>query len=101
MAEVNVHNIGDQVRVTGTLTTAAGAPVDPSTLVTKVKAPDATITTYTYGTPAFPIENRLAAGVYYVDVTPTQVGEYWYQFLSTGTGQAMDEGMFRVKASAI
>ena len=99
MAEVNVHNIGDQVRVTGTLTTAAGAPVDPSTLVAKVKAPDATITTYTFGTTAFPIKS--AEGVYYVDVTPTQVGEYWYQFLSTGTGQAMDEGMFRVKASAI
>lgn len=99
MAEVNVHNIGDLVRITGTLTTAAGAPVDPSTLVAKVKAPDATVTTYTYGTTAFPIKS--AAGVYYVDVTPTQVGEYWYQFLSTGTGQAMDEGMFRVKASAI
>ena len=99
MAEVNVHNIGDLVRITGTLTTAAGAPVDPSTLVAKVKAPDATITTYTYGTTAYPIKS--AAGVYYVDVTPNQVGEYWYQFLSPGTGQAMDEGMFRVKASAI
>ncbi len=99
MAEINVHNIGDLVRITGTLTTAAGAPIDPTTLVAKVKAPDATTTTYTYGTTAFPIKS--AAGVYYVDVTPTQVGEYWYQFLSTGTGQAMDEGMFRVKASAI
>ncbi len=99
MAEVNVHNIGALVRITGTLTTAAGAPIDPTTLVAKVKAPDATTTTYTYGTTEFPIKS--GSGVYYVDVTPTQVGEYWYQFLSTGTGQAMDEGFFRVKASAI
>jgi len=99
MAEVNVYNLNDLISITGRLTTAAGAPIDPSTLVVKVKAPDATIATYTYGTTAFPIKS--AAGVYYVEVTPTQVGEYWYQFLSTGTGQAMDEGMFRVKASAI
>ncbi len=99
MATLNVYNIGDLVRITGNLATTAGVAVDPTTLVCKVKAPDATITTYTYGTTTFPIKS--AAGVYYVDVTPTQVGEYWYQFLSTGTGQAMDEGMFRVKASAI
>lgn len=99
MATINAYDIGDLVRITGTLTTAAGAPVDPSTLVCNVKAPDATVTTHTYGTTAFPIKS--AAGVYYVDVTPTQVGEYWYQFLSTGTGQAMDEGKFVVRVSAI
>ena len=99
MAEVKVHNIGDLVRITGNLATAAGVAVDPTALVCKVLSPAGTTTTYTYGTTAFPVQN--AVGEYYVDVTPDAVGEWWYQFRSTGTGQAMDEGMFRVKASAI
>lgn len=95
MATLNVYNQGDLVRLTGTLATAAGAPVDPSTAKVTVKAPDGTETVYVYGVDAFP--ERSQSGVYYVDVIPNQVGDWYYRFESTGTGQAEDEGHFRVK----
>jgi hypothetical protein len=95
---VSTHDIGDLVRITGSLTTADGTPVDPTALVCKVKGPDGALTTYTYGATTFPI--RTGAGVYYVEVTPTLPGEYAYRFASTGTGQAADEGRFIVKESA-
>ena len=99
MAEVNTYDAGDLVRITGTLATEAGVNVDPATLVCKVKAPDATVTTYTYGTTAFPV--RSGAGVFYVDYTPTMKGRHIYRFVSTGTGQAVDEGVFYVRAIAV
>jgi streptogramin lyase len=99
MATLNAYNIGDLVRITGNLATAAGAAIDPTALVCKVMAPDGTTTTHTYGSTAFPLQ--AASGEYYVDVTPDAAGEWWYQFRSTGTGQAMDEGYFVVTASAI
>jgi hypothetical protein len=99
MATINVHNQGDLVRLTGSLATAAGVVVDPTTLTVTIKAPNGTKTEYTYGDDAYPV--RSAAGVYYVEVTPDQVGDWYYKFQSSGTGQAADEGMFRVRASAI
>jgi len=99
MAALNLYQIGDLVRVVGTLTTAGDMPVDPDALVCRVKAPNGTITTHTYGTDPFPA--RDSAGIYHVDVTPAQVGEYRYEFRSTGTGQAMDDGMFVVEAGLI
>ena len=99
MATINAYDIGDLVRITGNLATAAGVAVDPTALVCKVLSPAGTTTTYTYGSTAFPIKNDV--GEYYVDITPDAAGEWWYQFRSTGTGQAMDEGYFVVRASAI
>lgn len=99
MATINVYDIGDLVRVTGELATLGGVAVDPTTLVCKIKDPAGVTTTYTYGTTAFPV--RVDTGEYYLDVTPTVPGDYHYQFHSTGTGQAMDEGTFRVRESAL
>ena len=99
MATVNAYDIGDLVRVTGSLTTSTGVAVDPSALTAVVKAPDGTQTTFVYGTDSFPI--RTGTGQYYVDVTPTMEGEYYYRFTSTATGQASDEGYFRVRARTV
>jgi hypothetical protein len=99
MARVNVHDIGDLVRITGTLETADGTNVDPTTLVCKVENAAGTVTTYTYGVDAFPV--RTEAGVYYVDYTPTVPGSHYYKFTSTGTGQAADEGRFVVRPSEV
>lgn len=99
MATINVYDIGDLVRITGDLATAAGVAIDPTALVCKVLSPAGTTTTYTYGTTAFPI--RDGTGEYHVDVTPTEEGDWYYSFTSTGTGQAMDDGSFRVRAKAI
>lgn len=97
MATLNLHNIGDLVRVTGTLATAGGARVDPATVTVKVRAPSGTVTTHRYNQDPFPL--RVEAGVYYVDVTPNAAGEWYYRFESTGTGQAADEGKFVVAES--
>lgn len=94
MATLNAHDVGDLVRITGNLATAGGAAVDPGALVVVVLAPNGTRTTYTYGSDAFPV--RTEAGAYYVDYTPTQAGEHYYKFASTGVGQAVDEGAFIV-----
>lgn len=99
MATVNTYDVGDLVRITGTLETADGTNVDPATLVCKVQDAAGAVTTFTYGTDAFPV--RSEAGVFYVDYTPTGAGEHWYKFASTGTGQAVEEGRFFVRASAI
>ena len=87
------------MRLTGTLAQADGTPVDPTGLVVVVQAPSGTQTAYTYGDDVFPV--RVEAGEYYVDVTPDAAGKWAYQFRSTGTGQAMDEGTFVVEAPLI
>lgn len=98
-ANINLYNVGDLVRLTGTLATAAGDAVDPSGLTVIVQAPSGTQTQYVYGDDAFPV--RVEAGEYYVDVTPDAAGKWAYQFRSTGTGQAMDEGTFVVETPLI
>jgi hypothetical protein len=100
MAEViNSYDTKDQIRITGLLASAAGVLTDPTTLVFKVLSPSGEVTTYTYGSDAFPI--RISAGTYYIDVTPTEPGHWAYRFESSGTGQAADEGRFWVRASRV
>lgn len=92
---MSTPHIGDIVRVVGLLTTAAGAPVDPTTLVVEITSPSGSVETFTLGTDVFP--ERDDVGVYHVDVVPSEDGDYEYKFTSTGTGQAVDRGAFRVK----
>jgi hypothetical protein len=99
VARINIHDIGDLVRITGTLETADGTNVDPTALVCKVENASGTVTTYTYGVDPFPVKS--AVGVYYVDYTPTVAGSHYYKFISTGTGQAVDEGRFVVRVSEV
>jgi len=84
------------VRCTGTF--AAGCTnVNPDAIMFKVKTPAGVVTTYTYGTDAALV--RDSTGVYHVDVSVAEAGEYVYRFWSTGTGQAASEGQFVVKAT--
>ncbi len=99
MAALNLYNVGDLVRLTGNLTTAAGVATDPAALTVTVQSPTGTQTQYVYQSDEFPI--RAEAGEFYVDVTPTVAGKWAYQFRSTGTGQAMDEGEFEVEPPRI
>lgn len=92
----NAYDIGDMVRCTGTFT-ASGSSVNPAAIMFKVKTPAGVVTTYTYGTDAALV--RDATGVYHVDVSVAEAGEYVYRFWSTGTGQAAAEGQFVVKAT--
>ena len=99
MATIGTYDIGDLVRLTGTLETADGTNVDPTTVICKILPPSGTSVTYTYGADAFPVKS--AVGVYYVDYTPTEAGDFWYRFTSTGTGQATDENRFYVSARQV
>lgn len=90
-----LHDIGDNVRIKGTLVDANTVTVDPSTVTVKIKEPNNTITTYTYPDTVF----KLATGVYYVDFTPDQAGTHRVRFASTGTGQAAEEISFGVESS--
>ena len=95
----NAYDTGDLVRCTGTFTDAAGAAVDPTTVAFKVKDPSANTTTYTYGVDAELVQQ--AAGIYYLDVSIDETGDWWYRFESTGTGQAGGEDNFYVRPSQV
>lgn len=94
---MNQYSKGDLVRCSASFADSAGAATNPTAVLFQVKTPAGTTTTYVYGTDAQLV--RPSTGNYYVDVDASQVGTYHYRFYSTGTGQAADEGSFRVKDS--
>jgi hypothetical protein len=93
---LNAYDIGDLVRCTGTFA-SGGTNVNPTAVLFKVKSPAGVVTTYTYGTDAALV--RDATGVYHVDVSADEAGEYVYRFWATGTGQAASEGTFIVRST--
>jgi hypothetical protein len=95
---VNQYDVGDLVRVTGTFTDAAGTAIDPTTVVFKVKKPDRSITTYTYGTDMQLVKE--STGNYRVDISADVKGKYKYRWYSTGNGQAAGESEFEVIKSS-
>ena len=95
---MNSYDVGDVVRCSGAFANSAGAAVDPTAVLCKVRKPDGTVTTYTYGVDA-PLV-KAAAGSYYLDVNATEAGIWAYRFYSTGTGQAAGETSFRVRVSS-
>lgn len=94
---MNIYDRGDLVRCTGTLTNSAGTAIDPTGLTVMVRTPAGATTTFTYGTDAEVV--RSSIGIYYIDVSVTQEGDWAYRFASTGTGQAAAEGRFRIRGS--
>ena len=92
----NVYDVGDLVRCTATFATS-GTNVDPSAVTFKKKTPSGTTTTLTYATDAALVKS--AVGIYYVDVSATEAGDWSYRFAATGTGQSAEEHQFRVQPS--
>ena len=95
---MNQYDVGDMVRCTGAFANSAGVAVDPAAVFCKVRKPDGTVTLYTYGADAALV--KAAAGSYYVDVSTTAPGVWYYRFYSTGVGQAAGETAFRVRVSS-
>jgi len=95
------YDIGDLVRITGTLADADGTAYDPAgTLTVSVKDPSGNTTSYVYDVDAEVVQDD--TGIYYVDVSVDEAGTWFYQFHSgAGDGQAMDEGFFYVSTPAI
>lgn len=89
--------VGSVQRLTLNLQTAAGVDTDPTTLTFTLQGPNGVETTYTYGTDVELVKS--SAGDYYVDVTPTNGGRWFYRWLATGTAGGAREGSFVVQAS--
>ena len=94
----NAYDIGDLVSITGAFTNSAGAAVDPTTVALTVRDPSGTESTYTY---ALGTVSRSALGNYFKQITPDASGTWYYRWVSTGTGQGAEEGMFYVRTSEI
>lgn len=95
---MNSYDVGDVVRCTGAFANSVGTAMDPTAVLCKVRKPDGTVTTLTYGTDAALV--KAAIGSYYTDVVATDAGIWYYRFYSTGTGQAAGEASFRVRKSS-
>ena len=95
---MNKYDIGDRVRLTLDVQ-EAGAYVDPTSVVLKVKKPDNTVTTYTYGVSADVV--RSDEGRYYILVSITVAGAWYYRWETTGPGQGAEEGAFTALKSKV
>ena len=75
-------------------------PTDPTSVIFSVRQPDGTVTTYIFG-----IDGELtntAVGVYELDLGPVSLAGFWtYRAQGTGAVEAVTEGDFSVKPSAV
>lgn len=93
---------GELARISTTFANSVGTAVDPAVVKFRYYSQAlAAGTTYTYGTNAALV--RGSTGFYYVDIDTNESAGLWYwDFYSTGTGQAADQGTFYVRpANAI
>lgn len=89
---------GETAEVTATIK-VDGVPSDPSVLWLKVRAPDGTLTTYTY--PTSVQVTRQAAGVYVGAITLTAAGIWVYRWESSGVGAGVQEGILQARPSLL
>jgi len=93
---VNEYDKGDQIKIVGTFTNAAGELVDPTSVFFSYRTPNGDITVWEYTVDADVV--RSSAGIYYVLLDlDSEVGEWYYRWYSTGTGKAAKRHKFIVK----
>lgn len=90
---INLYKTGQKVRC-AVVFTVNNVDTDPTVVTVKVRQPNGTMTTYVYGTDAAVV--KTAAGIYYVDVTTDQRGEWNFRFEGTGACTAVEEQAFNV-----
>jgi hypothetical protein len=90
MAE-QVYDQGDTARLSVAFT-VGGVATDPTSISATVRKPDATTTAYTSGQ-----ITHDGTGLYHLDVTVDQSGEWAYKFTGTGTAADVGPGIFYVK----
>lgn len=96
---IPVFQVGDKVRVSAAFTDASETAADPGGVLCKVREPDGTITTYTYGSDADLVKD--STGNYHVDFLTAQSGRHRYGFYGITSGQAVAESEFRVQPSKV
>lgn len=91
--------IGNAVRLLGSFVDEGGRPVDPTTIVLRVKNPVSQIvTSYSYSGGEI---TKSATGVYWRDFVPTEAGRHHYRYEGTGNMNAAMEGDFTVLESGV
>ena len=76
--------IGDEARLSATVSDITGALVDPSLLTLTFRTPSGTVSAAT------PV--RASIGAYYFDLLLNESGTYSYRWASTGTYPSVEEG---------
>lgn len=94
MIDTLTIDLGDAAKLSMTFS-VDGTNTDPTTVSLEVKAPDATVTTYTYAGSQI---TKTATGVYTKTLTPTAVGTYNYSWIGTGAAAGAEQGAITVKA---
>lgn len=88
--------IGTLARLKAAFTDAeTGAAIDPATVTFRVRAPDGTVTDYSYPADV----TKTGVGAYQADVDLDQSGTWRWRVFSTGAGQGAQEDGFTVLAS--
>jgi hypothetical protein len=88
--------VGEVVRLSVTFTDITDEPVDPDTVVLKVRLPDATTETFEGGQIT---NDNTAEGAFYMDYVTTLHGDYKWRWEGTENVIAAVEGLFSVKQS--
>lgn len=97
VAPTKQYDVGDEVWLSVAFT-YLGRAADPTAVVFKLKLPDGTLVTYTYGTDVQVV--RDAVGSYHVAYPIAQVGTHSYRYEGSGTVKAAAERKFVARASA-
>lgn len=94
---MNTYDDGDLVTVTGAFTDEDGDPIDPDAVAVQYRFGYEAVTTKVYGTD--PEVTKPTAGTYQLEIDTTGYSgkKCDYRFVSTGNGQAADEGSFFVE----
>lgn len=79
---------GSTVRLTIDFVDDQDVYVNPTTVVARSMSPSGTEATYTYGTSSE--MGRTATGRYYVDITPTEFGQWTLRWQATGPAFATE-----------
>ena len=93
MAQPNAYAVGARVRLSVTFTNSAGTAADPTTVTVKYRnGPSGAVTTKVYVTDSEVV--RTGTGAYYIDVSVSAEGVWYYRWTATGTVVAADEDVF-------
>lgn len=92
---INVHDVGDPVRIAATFLDLSGDPVDPATVELHVMDPSGNIGIFHYEASPTDIV-RVSTGSFYKDVEADEPGDWYYRWVSTGPGQGAEPGQFVV-----
>jgi hypothetical protein len=88
---INTYDLGDVVTVTATYSTL------PDAISLIVNPPSGTVVEYEYASPETTV--TLADDTYTAELNANEAGTWYYEWKSTGTGQAAEQGQFLVRQS--